>query len=98
MGASRQARAGIPISVKLILATSIVVAAAVGTATWFAQKSINDLTETSISTRRASGARSIVRESELIVKAVATAVAIPLANNQFSDVGPLLESTIQEVC
>ena len=96
MGASRQARAGIPISVKLILATSIVVAAAVGTATWFAQKSINDLTETSISTRRASGERSIVRESELIVKAVATAVAIPLANNQFSDVGPLLESTIQE--
>jgi len=94
--ASRQARAGIPISVKLILATSIVVAAAVGTATWFAQKSINDLTETSISTRRASGERSIVRESELIVKAVATAVAIPLANNQFSDVGPLLESTIQE--
>ena len=96
MGASRQARAGIPISVKLILATSIVVAAAVGTATWFAQKSINDLTETSISTRRASGERSIVRESELIVKAVATAVAIPLANNQFSDVAPLLESTIQE--
>jgi len=96
VGASRQARAGIPISVKLILATSIVVAAAVGTATWFAQKSINDLTETSISTRRASGERSIVRESELIVKAVATAVAIPLANNQFSDVGPLLESTIQE--
>jgi len=96
VGASRQARAGIPISVKLILATSIVVAAAVGTATWFAQKSINDLTETSISTRRASGERSIVRESELIVKAVATAVAIPLANNQFSDVAPLLESTIQE--
>jgi len=96
VGASRQARTGIPISVKLILATSIVVAAAVGTATWFAQKSINDLTETSVNSRRDSGERSIVRESELVVKAAATAVAIPLANNQFADVIPLLDNTIQD--
>ncbi len=96
MGASRQARAGIPISVKLILATSIVVAAAVGTATWFAQKSINDLTETSISHRREAGERSIVRESELVVKAVATAVALPLGNSAFNEIVPLLDNTIQD--
>ena len=96
MDASRQARAGIPISVKLILATSIVVAAAVGTATWFAQKSINDLTETSIAHRRETGERSIVRESELVAKAVATAVAIPLGNNAFAEIPPLLDNTIQD--
>jgi serine phosphatase RsbU (regulator of sigma subunit) len=96
VGASRQARAGIPISVKLILATSIVVAAAVGTATWFAQKSINDLTETSIKNRRETGERSIVRESELVVKAVATAVAFPLSTGTLADIPALLDSTIQE--
>jgi len=96
VGAPRQARTGIPISVKLILATSIVVAAAVGTATWFAQKSINDLTETSIGNRRETGDRSIVRESELVVKAVATAVAFPLSTGTLADIPALLDSTIQE--
>ncbi len=96
MGAPRQARAGIPISVKLILATSIVVAAAVGTATWFAQKSVNDLTETSIAIRRETGERSIVRESELVVKAVATAVAFPLSTGTLADIPSLLDSTFQE--
>lgn len=96
MGASRQARAGIPISVKLILATSIVVAAAVGTATWFAQRSINDLTETSIAMRKQTGEHAIVRESELVVQAVATAVAFPLGGNQFNEITPLLDAAIAE--
>ncbi|MBA3455947.1 MAG: SpoIIE family protein phosphatase [Deltaproteobacteria bacterium] len=87
---------GIPISVKLILATSIVVAAAVGTATWFGQKSIDDLTETSIQIRRETGERSIVRESELVVKAVATAVAFPLSTGTLADIPSLLDSTIRE--
>ena len=96
MGAPRQARTGIPISVKLILATSIVVAAAVGTATWFAQKSVSELTETSIGHRRETGERSIVRESELVVKAVATAVAFPLSTGTLADIPALLDSTFQE--
>jgi hypothetical protein len=57
---NRQQR-GIPISVKLILTTSIVIAAAVFTATWFSQTSISDLTEKQIAARRASGEKSIVR-------------------------------------
>jgi len=96
VGASRQARAGIPLSVKLVLATSFVVAAAVGGATWFAQRSMTDLAEMQLEHRRTQGEQAIVRESELVVQAVATAVAIPLGNSQYSEIVPLLEAAIQE--
>lgn len=95
MTAPAKARAGIPISVKLILTTSIVVAAAVATATWFSKTTINDLTATQIQTRRASGEKSIRRESELVVQAVTTAVALPLANSQYPDILPVLEKAKQ---
>ncbi len=81
---------------KLILATSLVVAAAVGTSTWFGQRSISELTETQISVRRQSGEHSIIRESELVVQAVATAVALPLANSQYADIQPLLDAAVAE--
>jgi serine phosphatase RsbU (regulator of sigma subunit) len=96
VAAARQARAGIPISVKLILATSIVIAAAVFTATWFSQTSINDLTERSIAARRESGMKSIVRESELVVGAVASAVALPLSESKFGGIAAdVLEPAIK---
>ncbi|MBA3396237.1 MAG: SpoIIE family protein phosphatase [Deltaproteobacteria bacterium] len=93
---ARQARAGIPISVKLILTTSIVIAAAVGTATWFSQTSIGDLTEKQIAARRQSGEQSIKRESVLVVKAVANAVALPLANSAYADITPVLDAAISD--
>jgi serine phosphatase RsbU (regulator of sigma subunit) len=89
------ARAGIPISVKLILTTSIVVAVAVAAATWFSQKTIHDLTELQIQGRRATGEKSITRESELVVQAVATAVALPLANSTYPDIAPVLDKAMQ---
>jgi serine phosphatase RsbU (regulator of sigma subunit) len=89
------ARAGIPISVKLIHTTSIVVAVAVAAATWFSQKTIHDLTTTQIQARRATGEKSIVRESELVVQAVATAVALPLANSTYPDIAPVLDKAMQ---
>lgn len=92
----RPARAGIPISVKLIVATSIVVAAAVGTATVFAQRAITDITESQIAARQDAGGRSIARASELVVQAVATAVSLPLANSAYSDVQPVLDAAITE--
>lgn len=96
MGASRQGRAGLPISVKLVVVTSIVVAIAVGTATWFGQRSLAELTETQLTVRRQTGEHSIVRESELVVQSVASAVATPLANSAFQDIAPLLDSAIAE--
>lgn len=93
MAETRQAR-GIPISVKLILTTSIVIAAAVFTATWFSQTSIQSLTEKQIAARRASGEKSIVRESELLVQSVSNAIVIPLSNNMLGDVPKTLEDTL----
>lgn len=96
MAASRQARAGIPISVKLILATSFVVAAAVGTATWFSTTSISDLTKLQIEARREAGEHAITRESELISKAVANATALPLSTQQIDEVRFQLHNAIKE--
>jgi serine phosphatase RsbU (regulator of sigma subunit) len=91
-----QGRAGIPISAKLILTTSVVVAVAVGAATWFSQRAINDLTAIQISNRRASGEKAITRESELVVKAVATAVALPLAQSTYPDIKPVLDAAMRD--
>lgn len=89
-------RAGIPISVKLILTTSVVVAIAVGAATWFGQRTMDDLTAMQIKERRAAGEKSITRESELVVQAVATAVAQPLANSMYPDIKPVLDAAIAD--
>jgi serine phosphatase RsbU (regulator of sigma subunit) len=85
-------RAGLPISLKLILTTFLVVAVAVGAATWFGQRTMDELTATQITERRSAGEKSITRESELVVQAVATAVAQPLANSMYPDIKPVLEA------
>jgi serine phosphatase RsbU (regulator of sigma subunit) len=96
VGATRQPRAGIPISVKLILATSFVVAAAVGTATYVSQRTIQELTEKQLEVRRQSGEKAITRESVLVVQSVATSVDLPLANNQYADLQLLIDGALKE--
>ncbi|HSK03185.1 MAG TPA: SpoIIE family protein phosphatase [Kofleriaceae bacterium] len=86
--------AGGSISAKLVVATSIVVAAAVGVATWSSHAAIRELTERQIAARREAGERAIVRESELIVRAVASAVALPISTGMDADVRPALEAAI----
>ena len=68
------------LSVRLILTTSVVVAVAVGVATWFGQRTMDDLTSKQIKERRLAGETSITRESERVAQAVARAVAQPLAS------------------
>jgi serine phosphatase RsbU (regulator of sigma subunit) len=80
------------LSVRLILTTSVVVAVAVGVATWFGQRTMDDLTARQIKERRTAGEKSITRESELVVQAVATAVAQPLANSMYPDIKPVLDA------
>jgi len=82
--------------VKLILATSFVVAAAVGTATWFSTTSINELTATQIQTQHDTGESAIIREAELVAKAVANAAALPLSGSQVNDVTGVLDHAIEE--
>jgi serine phosphatase RsbU (regulator of sigma subunit) len=91
-----KARTGISISAKLILTTSVVVAVAVGAATWFSQRTIDELTQMQIANRRTSGERSITRESELVVQAVATAVALPLAQSTYPDIKPVLDAAMRD--
>ena len=93
---ARGPRAGLPISARLVLATSIVVAAAVGTATWFSHAAIRELTEKQVAARREAGEHAIVRESELIVRAVANAVALPISTGMDADVRPALEAAIRD--
>ncbi len=79
-----------------MLATSIVVAAAVVTTTWFSHTSIRELTEKQVAARREAGERAIVRESELIVRAVANAVALPISTGMDAEVRPALEAAIRD--
>lgn len=93
-GEPSQPRAGIPISVKLAVTTSIVIAAAIGTATWFSTTSIQDLTQAQIKERREAGEAAIVRESRLIARAVADAVNLQLGESKVADVNDQLDGAI----
>ncbi len=88
-------RTSIPLSVKLMLTTSIVVAAAVAISAWYGQRTIAALARDDAAARRIAGEAAIVRESELLATNVATAAAIPLAQQAFGEVGPLLASTLR---
>jgi methyl-accepting chemotaxis protein len=74
----------------------VVVAVAVGAATWFSQRTIDDLTQRQIANRRGSGEKSITRESELVVQAVATAVALPLAQSTYPEIKPVLDAAVRD--
>ncbi len=80
-----------PLSIKLITTTSLVVAAAVATSAASGHRTVETLGRQNAAMRRSQGELSIERESELLAKKVAAAVAIPLGNNTFSDVQPLLD-------
>ncbi|MEO8843289.1 MAG: SpoIIE family protein phosphatase [Kofleriaceae bacterium] len=96
MAASAKARTGIPISAKLILTTSVVVALAVAAATWFSQRSIADLTAVQVTQRRTSGEVAISRQAALAVESIANASAHAIANTQYSDIPPVLEAAMRE--
>ena len=78
------------------MTTSIVVAVAVAAATWFSQRTIDELTGIQIANRRTSGEKAITRESELVVQAVATAVALPLAQSTYPDIKPILDNAMRD--
>lgn len=93
---ARSKRVGLPISAKLIFATSLVVAVALAVTTFFGQRTMTELAQSNADARRLSGERAIKRESDLMVKAVATAVALPLASSAYSDIAPLLQDALDD--
>lgn len=96
MVATRQARAGIPISVKLILATSIVVAAAVGVVTWFSQTAIADVTKMQIDARRQASELAIQRGSVQLVQSIAKVLALPVSNRMLNEIPLVLTEAVAE--
>jgi len=97
MGSARRPeRPGIPLSVKLMLTTTIVVAAAVGASAYFGAQTIRGLAATDAQARRTTGSEAIKREAELLASNVAAAAAIPLAQQAFTDVGPLVTAKLRE--
>lgn len=93
---SDRRRTGVPLSVKLMLTTSIVVAAAVGISAWYGQRTIARLNADDATARRAAGETAIVRESELLARNIANASAIPLGQHAYGEVGPLLAAARAE--
>ena len=89
-------RAGIPISAKLIFTTSFVVAIAVAAATWFSQRSIQELTADQITQRRIAGEVAISRQAELVAESIGNASAQAIANTQYSDIPNVLQAAIAE--
>ena len=73
MTASRRTRAGLPLSVKLIVATSVVVAVAVGASAFFGQRTILDLAGREVAGRGTDARAAIERESDLHAEKVAAA-------------------------
>jgi serine phosphatase RsbU (regulator of sigma subunit) len=86
----------LPISVKLVLTTSIVVAVAVAAATWFTQRSIQELAAAQIQARRTAGENAITRQSDLRAQIIANALATPLAVGILADIQPVLEQAVRE--
>jgi len=82
--------------VKLVVATSVVVAAAVGSVTVFAQRAMTAITDTQIRDRREVGEAAIVRESVLVLRSVANGVAVSIANHAYDDVEPVLSAAIAQ--
>jgi serine phosphatase RsbU (regulator of sigma subunit) len=94
--ASPQERAGLPISVKLVLTTSIVVAVAVAAATWFTQRSIVQLAHAQAQARQTAGEKAITRQSDLLVQSMANAIAHPLGGNEINDVQPAIDRALHD--
>ncbi|HEY1557103.1 MAG TPA: SpoIIE family protein phosphatase [Kofleriaceae bacterium] len=81
---------------RLVLTTSVVVAVAIGAATWFSQRTVEDLTARQLEARQLAGDKSITRESDLVVEAVANAVTHPLATGLTQDIQPVLDAALRD--
>ena len=90
---SARGRAGVPLSVKLMLTTSIVVVVALAISAWYSQATIGRLNDDDARARRVAGEAAIVRESELLARNIANASAIPMAQQAYGEVGPLIAAT-----
>jgi sigma-B regulation protein RsbU (phosphoserine phosphatase) len=81
--------------VKLIAATSIVVAVAVAASAYFARRAITELAATQVEARQTEGRRAIEREADLLAEKVAATEAYALGTTS-ADVQPLLDAVVKD--
>ena len=93
--ASKRIRAGLPLSVKLIVATSFVVAASVAISAYFGERTIEDLAGREVHDRGKDGREAIERESDLLAEKVAAAATHALALNEGNDVQTTLDTELR---
>lgn len=92
--ATRQS--GVPLSVKLILTTTILLVVAVGAASYSGLRTINALAEQEAVARRTSGEAAMERQSELMARNAANSAALPLAEGNFTYLDSLVVATVKE--
>jgi sigma-B regulation protein RsbU (phosphoserine phosphatase) len=89
-------RTGLPLSVKLILTTAVLLAIAVGAAGYFTLQTIGALAEKEAASRRTSGEAAMERQSELLARNAANSAALPLADGNFTYLSSLVDSIVKE--
>jgi sigma-B regulation protein RsbU (phosphoserine phosphatase) len=89
-------RAGLPLSAKLIAATSILLALAVGAASWLGHRTVDRVAGDDAAAWRASGERGIERESSLLARNAASTAALPLGGESVGDVAQAMKAIASE--
>jgi serine phosphatase RsbU (regulator of sigma subunit) len=84
------------LGVKLILATSVLLALAVGTSAFFGYRSFGELARTQAEDRRDDHEAAILRQTQLLVSNIAFAAAIPLSESNFPYLGELVDKAAKD--
>ena len=86
----------VPLSVKLIVVTTMLLTAAVGASASFSLGTIHALAQREAASRRSDGEAAIARQSELLARNVANSAALPLADGNFTYLDTLVTQTVKE--
>jgi len=94
MGASD--RRGLSLGTKLTAATALLLALAVGTGAFYSLRTLNDLSDSNIESRRVEGRKAMQERTELLVQNLALAYAGLAAGNEYSILKPQLDAILRQ--
>lgn len=89
-------RRGVSLSTKLVLAITLLLAAAVGAGTFWSQSTMDELTKDSIESRRHEGEAAMARQARLAVRNLVSSASLPLAEGNFSYLEELAKQTLAD--
>ncbi|MCX5742921.1 MAG: SpoIIE family protein phosphatase [Proteobacteria bacterium] len=65
-----------------------------GLTTWFNQRTIDELNDMHVEARRKTGETGIAETSDRVARSIASSVALPVANNTYGDVKPIVDTAL----